>query len=123
MEKLLAITNIAERAFGIWLFQRLLPNVLIIVGLTMITSIMIAAIIITSMFCAYQLLLNNGFEIHSAIMLIGSLALLITIIFAICIIAHLQQLRRMPQKLLQEKLASAPKIGTLVSFIKGFMAK
>lgn len=122
MEKLLAIISIGQRVYGRWLFQRLLPSIMVIVGLTIVISIMISAMLVGCFYAGYQGLLNYGFEANIAILIIFISSLLTIILLVVLAIFGLRHLNKIPQTAITQSPLTTCAKQALGSFLAGFMA-
>src|SRR5271170_8087971 len=102
MEKLLAIANLGQRAYGRWLFQRLLSGIIVVAGLTIVISIMLGAMLVGSLWAAYFALLYYGIGQLMAMMLTGALAMMIMASLVFLTLSCLHRLRQMPRTLLKQ---------------------
>jgi uncharacterized BrkB/YihY/UPF0761 family membrane protein len=114
MEKLLAVISVGQRAYGRWLFQRLLPGIIVIVGLTVVISIMVSAMIVGGLYIAYGALLQYGFEPQMAMLAICISAVITIILLVVIAMLGLRHLRQTP-KIMNTQTP-------LSSFIEGFIA-
>lgn len=123
MEKLFALANLGQRTYGTWLLQRLLPAIVAIIGLTIITSIMISAMLVGSLYAAYIALLYYGTEPHTAMLMIGIAAAAIIALLVILTLSCIRRLRHMPLTLLKGSHLSSNAAGVVSAFAHGLMAK
>ena len=107
MGKLLAIVSLGRGLYGRWLFQRLVAGVLVTVGLTIVISIMMGALLIGGLYASYCALLYFGLEPQGAMLLTGMLAVAVTGILMLLIMECMQRLRRMPKILLKRSPLTA----------------
>lgn len=122
MEKLLAIAALGQRAYGRWLFKRLLSSIIMVTGLTIVTSIMGSAMLIGGLYAAYFTLLYYGIGQLMVMVIISILAILIIAILAFFTLACLRDLRRMPQTLFKRSPFTSRAMDTLDAFTDGLMA-
>jgi len=122
MEKLLAIAGLTQRAYGRWLFQRLLSGIIVVAGLTIVTSIMVSAMLVGGFYAAYFALLHYGMQPQVAMIVIGTSAGLTIVILVILTLACLLHLRRMPRALLKRLPLTSHVMDTLNAFSDGLMA-
>lgn len=123
MEKLLAIVSLGQRAYGRWLFQRLLSSLILIAGLAFIIAIMICAVLIGGLMAAYVTLLQNGMEPQVAMLIVGGGAVFIIALLVVLTLAYLRHLRRIPRTMLEQAPITALATDTLNAFVDGFMEK
>jgi hypothetical protein len=123
MEKLLAIITIAQRSYCRWLFQRLLPGIIMIIGLTIVISIMISAIIVGGLYTAYSALLNYELEENMAMLIIGISSIITIITLVIIVLLGMRRMRPAPKIISSQSQISICAIGIFTSFIDGFMAE
>ncbi len=119
MEKLLAIVSIGQRAYGRWLFQRLLPTIIMVVGLTIVISIMVSAMMVGGFYSAYLALLNYGTEPPVAMMIVATASILTIAMFVGGAFLALRHLRQKPKEIITQ---SPLTYGVLVAFASGFLA-
>ena len=98
MEKLLAIAALGQKAYGRWLFQRLLSGIIIVAGLTIVISIMVSALLVGSLVVAYFALLHYGAAPHMAMIGVGISAMLTIAMLILLALTCLHHLRRMPTR-------------------------
>ncbi len=122
MEKLLALALLVQRTYGRWLFQRLLSGIVVVAGLTIITSIMVSAILISSLVAAYFALLHYGIEQQAALLIISITVILTIVALIILTLACLHHLRQMPRTLLKRSPLTARAMDTLDAFSDGLTA-
>lgn len=123
MDKLLAIVSLGQRAYGRWLFRRLLFSMLLVVGLTMVTVMVTSATLIGGLYATYFLLAGYGAEPQTAIMITGILATLVVALLSILTLSCLHRLRRMPRTLLKQSPLTSRAMDTLDAFTDGLMAE
>jgi len=116
MEKLLAIVALGQSFYGRWLFRRLLIGIVMVVALAIIIAIMVSAMLITSLYVAYSALLSYAIEPHMAMVIVGFLALTITLALVTLTLRYLQRLSIMPR-------ATSPLSSLLDSFTNGLMTE
>jgi len=122
MEKLLAIASLGQRAYGRWLFQRLMSGIIVVTGLTIIISIMIGTMLVGGLYAGYSALLHYGIQPQVAMIIIGVSAILITITLVILTLSCLSRLRQMPRTLLKQSPLTSCAMDALDAFSNGLMA-
>ena len=122
MEKLLAIASLGQRAYGRWLFQRMVLGIIAVAGLTIVVSILVSAMLIAGLYAGYFALLHFGAEPQGAMLIITILAVLITLTSVILVLTGLDHLRRMPETLLRRSPLTSGAIDALDAFINGLTA-
>lgn len=122
METLLAIANLGQRAYGRWLFSRLLSGIIIIVGLTIIIGVMVSAVLVASLFVIYYALLSYGIGQLMAVTTSAVLALLVIAVLVFLVLTSLHHLRQLPRTLLQQSPLTSRAMDTLDAFTDGLMA-
>ena len=122
MEKLLAIAGLGQKVYGRWLFQHLLSGIIVVVGLTIVTAIMVSATLIGSLIAAYYMLLQHGTEPYLAMIIIGVSGVLTIVILVLLTLASLYHLRQMPRTLLEKSPLTSGVMATLNAFTDGLMA-
>ena len=85
MEKLLAIASLGQKAYGRWLFRRLLSGVMMVVMLVIIVSIMTSALLVGCLYAAYLAFLYYGLAPAMALLFTGILAVLVVVALAVII--------------------------------------
>lgn len=124
MDKLASLIDIAQNIYSRWVFHRLLCGMVAIATLTIITSIMISAMLICSFYATYQVLLNSGFIPHIAAFTVAGIIAIVAILFLLIIFTFLRRLRYVPRSLLQEKTSNVFCIGSIIeSFLNGLLSK
>ena len=123
MGKLLAIADLGQRAYGRWLFQRLLPGALMVVGFTIMLAIMGSVLLLTILVAAYYSLLYYGIGQLMAVMITVGLAVLIMALLVIFILAYLYRLRQTPKTLIKQSPLASHIVDTLDAFYDGLMAE
>lgn len=96
VEKTLVIAGIARGMYGRWRFQRLLSGVMVVTGLTVISSMLVGTMLIGGFYAAYFAFLHYGWEPQIAILLTGALVTSITATFITLTVMCLRRLRQMP---------------------------
>jgi len=121
MEKLLVLVSIGQRAYGRWLFQRLLSGIILIFGLIITTSVLLSALLIGSIYAVYAALLRHGISHLMSMCIAGAVSVVVIILLSIVILLCVQHLRQMPRKLLKQSPLTCATVNTLDDFLKGFM--
>lgn len=121
METLLALANLGQRTYGRWLFHRLISGIFVVVGLTIIISIMISAVLVGSLMAAYFTFIHYGVYPQIAMVITGVLAILIITLLILLTLLRLRHLRKMPQTLLKQSPVTSCAAGVLQAFLDGFM--
>jgi hypothetical protein len=107
MEKLLAIINIGQRAYDRWLFQCILPGIIILAGLAIIIAMIISAIFVGGLYAAYITLINYSVSQDIAIIIIAISSIITIIILVIMACLALKHLCKPPRIIdTQQPLAS-----------------
>jgi len=122
MEKLLAIASLGQRAYGRWLFQRLLSGIIVVAGLTIVTSVMLSAILVGGLWATYFSLLYYGIGQLMAMVITGALALMAMAALVFLTLSGLHHLRRMPRTLLKQLPLTSRAMDALDAFTNGLMA-
>ncbi|MDE3016496.1 MAG: hypothetical protein KGI29_06205 [Pseudomonadota bacterium] len=122
MEKLLAIIGLAQRIYGKWLFHKLLSGIMVAAGLTIVVSIMVSTMLVGGLYAVYFTLLYYGIGQLMAMLVIGILAIMITVMLAIVTLSCLHRLCRMPRMMLKQSLSISRAMDTLDAFTNGLMA-
>ena len=120
LKKLLAIVSIGQISYGRWLLPHLLPCMFLIAGLTIITSMLISAVIISMVYILYMTLLQSGYETKTVVLITAILGVVIITIFTtlLCVtVRYLQRMLRSPLK--QASLPTSVK-HIVSSFLNGF---
>lgn len=123
MEKLLVISYIMQRAYGRWLFQRLLPSIFFITGLVIVSSILISVLCVSAAYIAYLSLLDNGLTHQAAALFITTSALLTLGVLAFSAQAYLRHIRQLPKALIQQAPITSSATALLHAFINGLLAE
>jgi len=123
MDKLLAIASLGQRAYGRWLFQRLLSGIIVTIGLVFITCMMISAMLVSGLYVSYFALLHYGMQPSAAIIIISMTAILIIVVLVILTLSCLHHLRRMPRTLLKKSPITSRAMDALDAFTDGLMAE
>lgn len=123
MEKLLATLFFIQRARGRRLFQRLLPNIIMVIGLMIIISIIVSALLIGGLVAGYFTLIHYGMEPQAAMITIAISTLLTIVMLVLLTLSCLQRLRQIPQTLLEESPLISRAMETLNAFTDGLMAE
>ena len=121
MKKLLAVISIGQRAYGRWLFQRLLPSIILMLGLTIIIAIMISAILVGGLYTAYGILLHYGVEPNMAMLTIALSSIITIIILVVIVFLGLRYMRQTPKIMPSQTPIASCAIIALNSFIDGLM--
>lgn len=123
METLLAIANLGQRAYGRWLFQRLISGIIMVVGLTFVIAIMVSAILIASLVATYFVLIHYGLAFGAAIIIIVLLAIALIVLLILLTLSCLHHLRKMPRTLFRQSPLTSRAMDTLDAFTAGLMAE
>ncbi len=121
MEKLLAIANLGQRAYGRWLFQRLISGILIIAGFTIVLSMMVSTALIAGLLAVYYAL--HYYEIGQlmAVTITAALALMLIAALVFLVLTSLQHLRTLPRTLLRKSPLTSRAMESLDAFTDGLM--
>jgi len=122
MEKLLIAIGFGQRAYGRWLFQRLLAGIIVVASLTIVISIMISVMLVSGLYIGYFALLQYGAEPAAAMIIIGIAAILTVIMLILSALACLHHLRQMPRNLLKRSPLASRAMNALDAFTDGLMA-
>lgn len=123
MEKLLLLLNLGQRAYSRWMLHRLLSGVAIVLGLTIVISILISATLIGVLFVFYNYALVYGFEPHTAIVLTFLLSLIFILALIICTNMCLNNFRKISKTTSKPSPLTSSALSMLDSFTDGFMAE
>jgi hypothetical protein len=120
MEKLLVIATLGRKAYGTWLFQRMLTRAVAVVGIIFIIAILLSALLIGLLYATYTALLSGGVAPLVAIFTTGMITLLI-----IGILTLLAQhfIRQLPSMFAPQSPITARITDTINAFMDGFMEK
>jgi len=122
MDNLIALATIAQNIYSRWIFRHLLYGMIAIAALTIITGVMVSAILIGIFYAAYQALLNLGVAPLSATLCTTGLATVVALLFIFITIVFLRRLREMPKRLLQKKTPGVSQAGDVIdAFFTGFL--
>ncbi len=122
MEKLLAIASIGQRTYSKWLFQRLVPTIVLIAALTIVIGTIVGMMLVGGFYLYYESLITSGVDPTSAITVIIAWAVTAIMIFSIVIFYCFCHLRKMPQKFLKKSSCNHVIAGVISAFLDGFMA-
>ncbi|MDD4617081.1 MAG: hypothetical protein PHW76_08235 [Alphaproteobacteria bacterium] len=119
--KMLGLAAINGVAHSTHLFQKFLSGMIIVIVLAVISSIMLAALIVGGIFALYASLVNAGLASLPAILVIvGLLAVITAMLFGITL-WQMKQLKDGAEAAINPKAADHQGIGGIVlSFIEGF---
>jgi hypothetical protein len=120
--KLLAIVNIGQQTYNRWLFQQLVPSIILVAGLTIVVSIIISMILVGGFYVSYGALLNYGLEQKVAMMIIITAAVITLLIFLILTFLGVCRLRHMPKEILKKSPLNYITLEVLTAFLDGFMS-
>jgi MFS family permease len=95
-EKTLVIAGIARSIYGRWRFKRLVAGSLLVMGLTIVSSVLAGAMLIGGFYAAYFTLLHYGWEQRFAILFTEILIALTTASFIALTVICLRRLRQTP---------------------------
>lgn len=123
MDTLLSIANLGQRAYGRWLFQRLISGIMMVAGLTFVIAIMVSALLIGGLVAAYYTLLYYGIGQLMAVSIIAVLATSAIAALVILTLSCLHQLRQIPRKLFRQSPLTSRAMDTLDAFTDGLMAE
>lgn len=123
METLLAIANLGQRAYGRWLFQRLLSGIIVVAGLVMVTAMMISALLVGGLYVSYITLLHYGVGSDMAMMVVALSAVLIIVMLVILTLSCLHHLHQIPKTLFKQALSPSHTSAVLCAFFDGFTTK
>ena len=129
MEKLLVFATLGRKAYGKWLFQRMLERAVLLIGVTraivavgiiFIIAILLSALLIGLLLGAYTALVHGGLS-PSLAMLIISIATLLIIGMLVLLAQHF--IRQLPRMLAPQSHITARINDTINAFLDGFMEK
>jgi hypothetical protein len=120
-EKMLLLVGLLRSVYGQWQFRRFLSGVAIVVGLILITSVLISALLISGFYVAYIMFQHYGWEPQAALALTGFLAVLTTAICVVFTASRLRRLRDMPQQLFHKSTLAHRANETIDAFFDGLM--
>jgi len=122
MDKLIALAAVAQNIYSRWLFRRLLSGMITIVILTIITAVMVSAMLIGGLYFIYQALLHLGMEPYLATLGITVIVMASVLLFMFIILVLLRRLREMPRWLLKRKVPPVSHANDVVNaFLDGFL--
>lgn len=121
MEKLLAITTIAQRVYGRWLFQNLLLGMIVVMVLTIVISIVASTLLLLCLYAVYALLIYMGIAYYYTFLIIFILSAAVIAVLLILTLACQRQIRQMPRKLLEKLPLTSRPIEVWEAFYSGFM--
>jgi len=94
------------------------------VSLAIVTSALTGAMLIGSFYVAYLTLLHSGIESQKAMIIIGGVGLLTTLLFVLATFRYLCRLREMPGQLLRGKASQISQASDMLdAFLDGFMGR
>lgn len=121
MDKLIALAAVAQNIYSRWLFRRLLSGMITIAILTIITSVMVSAMLIGGLYFIYKALLHLGMEPYLATLGITVIVIASVLLFMFIILVLLRRLREMPRRLLKRKALHISHANNVVNaFLDGF---
>jgi hypothetical protein len=107
MKKLLAIATLGENFYGRWLFHRLLSQLFLLAGLTIITALLIASLLLCTVYAVHLALLYQGFAawVTWSIPFLVGIAIIASMLWVMrrC----LQKFNTAPQNILQQTMSIA----------------
>lgn len=121
MEKLLAIVSLGQRAYGRWLFYRLIPSILLTAALTVTSAIMLSATLIGGLYASYSAMLQHGMLPPMAMMLTGIIAMLVIAVLIILTKAQLRRMFQIPRESMNQSPLASGGVRVLDAFISGLM--
>ena len=122
MEKLLVIAGLGQKLYGRLLFQRVASAVIMAMGLTIMASIMVSAMLIGIFYAVYLALLYHGIGQMMAMLIISALVMVLTTLLIVLIRTCLRNLRQMPRTLLKQSPLASRAMDALNAFSDGLMA-
>jgi len=123
MEKLLAIVNLGQEFYGRWLFRRLLISFVLVMSLVFTLSMMVSALLVSTLYVAYAVLLYFGSTPLLAMTIVGALSIIIILVLGMFTLSFLRRLHQMSQMPLNRSPIASHAIDILGAFADGFMAK
>ncbi len=120
MEKLLVIATLGRKAYGTWLFQRMLTRAIAVVGIVFIIAILLSALLIGLLCAAHTALLYGGVTPLVAMLMIGMVTLLI---IGMLVLLAQHYIRQLPRMIAPQSPITARITDTINAFMDGFMEK
>jgi hypothetical protein len=121
MGKLLSILNIGQKVYDKWLFRQMLYGTIIIIGLVIVVSIMVSAILIGGLYWIYSGLIYYGIGPHISILATGIASILLTVALALFALSCINHLRQIPGMLFKRSSLSSHAMAVLDNFLDGLM--
>lgn len=125
LPKLIAIASLGQAAYGSWAAQQLLSRMIAVsglaIGLAIVISIMVGAVLISGLYGVYIALIQAGTEQYWAVLITGLSALAVIGGLVLLLLICLRRLRRMPGMLLNQSPITARAMDTVGAFMDGFM--
>ena len=118
--KVAVIAGLIHSLYGHWRLQRLLSGVMMVVGLTIVTSMLIGMMLIGGFYAAYFALVDYGLGPLQALLLIGLSTLLAVVVLMVALWLYM---RRMPKRLVRASPLMDYANETVDAFFDGFMAE
>ncbi|HUY69356.1 MAG TPA: hypothetical protein VMV79_08655 [Alphaproteobacteria bacterium] len=120
--KLVDLTTVGGTVTGIALLQRLIPRLAIIVALTIISSMMIVALMMAGFYAVYAGLLSYGLTSGAAMAATGGIALLVTLLLVGVTVIRMRQIRDVRRALLNMPIV-AEAVDLADAFVEGFLSR
>jgi hypothetical protein len=121
MEKLLTIISLGQRAYGRWVFRRILSGAFMVAILSLVMAAMISALLVACLYALYAVLLSYGFSIVAAALLTAGAAMAVIAGLAWGMYALLRSLRHMHRTLFSRSQMSGQVMDVVDAFMGGLM--
>lgn len=122
MQKIFTALNMAQVAYGGLFLQRLLKNIVLIAGLTIIVSIMVSILLACALVASYFQLLHYGIEPPMALLMIALSTMAILGGLAAIMVLYMRRLRKQHHMVSRKSIVVHEAMDVLHAFVKGFRA-
>jgi uncharacterized BrkB/YihY/UPF0761 family membrane protein len=123
MEKLLVLFGLVQKARSRRLFQRALFSMLLMAVLVFVMAILLSAAIIGGLIAGAFALMQSGIGTPAVVIIVALSGMAIIGVVFLLMMAVLNHLRAIPQKMLMQSPLTSRAIDTLEAFTDGLMAE
>ncbi len=107
MEKLLAVASLGEKFYGKWFFHRFVSGFLLLLGLTIITAILCAILLLCIVYAAHLVFVSQGLGMLITLGVPLLLGIAIVVIILCIIRRQLRETNQLPQDIMKQTIAIA----------------
>ncbi|MBV8938606.1 MAG: hypothetical protein JO089_02040 [Alphaproteobacteria bacterium] len=119
--KLIGIVSMGKAFSTLPLLHRLLSGIVTLAILGVITAMMLGALLVGGMYLFYRMLLEHGLEQSAALLMVGGISVLVTLILAAVTAAYARRLMDLPRQIAGHGGIASKFTGIADSFVEGLL--